>query len=68
CDVLSNDELSTEYHNLNDKYTNLKKAYIEYIKTFSYRGDKRRRKIKVLGKKFSELPPMKGKLHKGRVK
>ena len=61
CGVISNRELITEYQKLNDEYTNLKKAFIEYMRTSSYRGDRRRRKIKILGKKFTELPPMKYK-------
>ncbi len=60
CGIKSNAELSLEYDELIEEYTMLRRAYIEYIRTPSYYRHKRR-KLKALGGRFTELPPMKRK-------
>jgi hypothetical protein len=59
CDLLSDDDLRIQYERLADDYISLKKAYIEYTRISPYRGHKRRM-VKILGKDFAELPPMRG--------
>lgn len=65
CGTLGSHELRSEYNDLNLEYTGLKKAYIEYIRTPVYYRHKHR-KLKVLGNKFTELPPMGGKSDKSK--
>lgn len=60
CDTKSEAELCSEYDTLLNEYVGLRRAYVEYIKTPAYYRHKRRR-LKVLGNRFTELPPMKGK-------
>lgn len=59
CRIKGNAELCVEYDELIEKYTGLRRSYIEYIRTFLLRH--KRRKLKQLGGRFTELPPMKRK-------
>lgn len=58
CGTRTQSEIADEYDELFEEYTTLRRAYIEYVQTPTYYRHKRRR-VKVLGGKFTELPPMK---------